>query len=128
MAEPPADPPILNYATPGQVPRRNWEGWPLASGAAYGVFTFIWSIFVCVWILDPSTRTHMDFKIITWIFAIASTTLGPLFVNRAKRHNRPTWLEVSCFRFSMFLLLTLFTCLVFGLVVRPSPASPPKPI
>ena len=83
MAEPTADPPILNYATPGKAPRWNWEGWPLASGAAYAIFTFIWSIFVYVWIVDPATRTHMDFKIITWMFGIASTTVGPLFIARA---------------------------------------------
>jgi len=116
MTDSPPDPPILNYATPGQSPRSrwSWEGWPLASGAAYAVFTFVWGIIVCRWILDPSTRAHVDFQITTWIFAIASMALGPLVLDRAKRHRRPTWLEIICFCISLSLLLTLFTYLIFG--------------
>jgi hypothetical protein len=102
MAEPPFANKVLDYATPVPRPRRNWEGWPLASGAAYAVLTTIWLIFVCVWLLDPATRPHLDFKIVTWTIGIICTALGPPLVARGRRHHRPIWLEVSCFASRFF--------------------------
>ena len=103
----------LDYAAPvGLIDP--WQGWPLASGAAYAVVTGVWAF---IWFFlgidfDPLPWQRVPLAVALMIWAPVHTLAAVPLLRRARKYGRPIWLEVICLVISICCLLGVITRVV----------------
>lgn len=86
-----------------------WQNYPLASGALYAVVTGVWAF---CWIPYGVGYSEINWdrrlsRIFILILAVGHLLVGLQLLRRARKHNRPLWLESICLAISLYCMLAV---------------------